>query len=354
MSPLRKVFCATAFLTAFCATAACVAPEESEAETSGDAVTGRRAAVSTNRVELSDTQARQVAEKKATCPFVGAVTALKKLDVLNTIEQPLARIRDVVRMGDEGGGNLGSTVLNLFATGNHARIGTEQVPDGTFSLDFPKSQGAHPGHSGILMTGLKGHYVGGMAAPGQRELGKLLSITANGEGDLDPNGKYILRRDLGRYVWREVSADPEAVYVGSGNGIRNAIELARDTGAFMDTLEDAAQEVAFGREPNMRPIVEQFVKISVSNNLIGSAGEWSLLLTSLEQAKKVPMSDPDAVEPAMAAADVRAMFVDKKLPSDWATKKKTAGRWVVNMLMIVRSAEAERLGVPRQHPRDVR
>jgi hypothetical protein len=59
-------------------------------------------------------------------------------------------------LGNSGGGDLGD-LLVLFATGNHALLRGDsgkldkEVPSGLFSLEFPGSQGAHPGHSGILM-----------------------------------------------------------------------------------------------------------------------------------------------------------------------------------------------------------
>src|SRR5215469_16262921 len=106
-------------------------------------------------VELSGDEKASLVEKKATCPFIGSAIAQGKLPVRNDAKDPLASIEDVRRLGNTGGGDLGG-LLVLFASGNHALMRGESgkldkpVPSGLFSLEFPGSQGSHPGHSGIL------------------------------------------------------------------------------------------------------------------------------------------------------------------------------------------------------------
>src|SRR5262249_27018608 len=119
----------------------------------------------------SDDNRAAIVEKKATCPFVGTAVALKKLLVLGS-DRPLAPIEgqgSVAELGDLGGGALGRKVLTSSPGGNHhfmlpsganasdpaAKLDTA-VPPNTFSLDFPGSQGSHPGHSGILQDDAKG------------------------------------------------------------------------------------------------------------------------------------------------------------------------------------------------------
>src|SRR6185295_8733605 len=83
------------------------------------------------------------------------VVAQSQLPVRNDKQNPLAAIEDVRALGNTGGGDLGE-VLVLFANGNHSRMRDASgrlnapVPDELFSLEFPGSQGSHPGHSGIL------------------------------------------------------------------------------------------------------------------------------------------------------------------------------------------------------------
>src|SRR5262245_37283673 len=106
-------------------------------------------------VELSGDERALVVEKKATCPFIGSAIAQGKLAVRNDAQDPLASIEDVRKLGNTGGGDLGD-VLARFASGNHALMRgnsgklDKRVPSGLFSLEFPGSQGSHPGHSGIL------------------------------------------------------------------------------------------------------------------------------------------------------------------------------------------------------------
>src|SRR5574337_944709 len=96
-------------------------------------------------VELSADERHLLAERKATCPFIGSAVAGGTLGVRNSADNPLARIEEVRALGNSGGGDLGD-LLAIFASGNL----DEPAPAGLFSLEFPGSQGAHPGHSGIL------------------------------------------------------------------------------------------------------------------------------------------------------------------------------------------------------------
>src|SRR4051812_7199845 len=106
-------------------------------------------------VELTDAERASVVERKATCPFIGGVIAQGNLPGRNNAADPLASIEDVRQLGNTGGGDLGD-LLVFFASGNHAFMRGESgkldhaVPLGLFSVDFPGSQGSHPGHSGIL------------------------------------------------------------------------------------------------------------------------------------------------------------------------------------------------------------
>jgi hypothetical protein len=109
-------------------------------------------------VTISDEERRLLVERRATCPFIGSAIAQGKLDVRGNAGNPLAAIDDVRRLGDSGGGDLGD-LLAFFASGNHAlmlgdsgKLDT-QVPAGTFSLEFPGSQGSHRRCSGARRQG---------------------------------------------------------------------------------------------------------------------------------------------------------------------------------------------------------
>jgi hypothetical protein len=66
--------------------------------------------------------------------------------VFNSAERPMASIQNVVGLGDTGGGDLGSRVLKIFATGNHRRVPDpsgkfdEATPPDMMSFNFPGSQ----------------------------------------------------------------------------------------------------------------------------------------------------------------------------------------------------------------------
>lgn len=106
-------------------------------------------------IALSSNERNTLVETQATCPFIGSAVARGKLAVRHSADNPLASIEDVRQLGNSGGGDLGE-LLVLFAGGNHAFMRGDagkpdkKVPDGLFSLEFPGSQGSHPGHSGIL------------------------------------------------------------------------------------------------------------------------------------------------------------------------------------------------------------
>ncbi|SET51405.1 hypothetical protein SAMN05216326_1325 [Nitrosomonas marina] len=107
------------------------------------------------KIQLSVTERQAIAEKKATCPFIAAAVATDDLPVRNSITEPLASVDDVTHLGNSGGGDLGE-ILEIFAKGNHVRFFDDSgkpsalLPAGHFSLDFPGSQGSHPGHSSIF------------------------------------------------------------------------------------------------------------------------------------------------------------------------------------------------------------
>jgi len=88
-------------------------------------------------VELNGDERALLAEKKATCPFIGSAVAQGDLAVRFDAEDPLASIEDVRRLGNSGGGDLGD-LLVLFASGNHAFMRGDSgkldnpVPSGLF------------------------------------------------------------------------------------------------------------------------------------------------------------------------------------------------------------------------------
>ncbi len=318
MKPLRtKVF---AVLTLAAASACGVATEE-DADATDSAIVQERVA------ELTDAERTELVHKKATCPFVGAAVAMKRIAVRFGKANPLAKIDEIVALGNEGGGDLGK-VLHVFASGNHRRMfASEQpaagepfttpTPPGMFSLDLPRSQGAHPGHSGILVGGHEGAYFG--TFDGTR-LSRFLAygVDERGRRAGDPGfsqAKYIKRSDIGKFIWHNVENDGESVHLTQGFGV----EVLRDSAALLTN-----------------PSIETVVAMTATNHVVGSAGEFALMMTILELPNEVDG------EPAIAIADVKTMFEDKRLPAGWNARPRTAVRWMHHTAAITAAAVHER------------
>ena len=282
-------------------------------------------------VDLGDDERALVVERKATCPFIGSAVAEGQLHVRNNADDPLASIEEVRMLGNTGGGNLGE-VLVLFARGNHAfrrgDSGTldEELPGDLFSLDFPGSQGSHPGHSGILQGDPK---VLGSGRLSEADFVRLTSRAQDG---------WIKRSEVGRFIAENLLRDPN-----SKVSDRKTFEL------LADDLEELAKSVVSALLSKLRgsdkkadaahrAFQERFTKLTGEDNLVGSAGEFGLLFAFLAHR-------PDAREvedePAVSVKDLTDMFVDKHLPDGWETWKKTRHDWVVNTTQLLISAAKE-------------
>jgi hypothetical protein len=159
-------------------------------------------------VALQDNEKDQLVETMITCPFVGSAVAEGKLTVRNSADDPLASIEDVRDLANTAGGDLGD-LLALFAAGNHAfmrdRSGRldQPAPSGFFSLEFPGSQGAHPGHSGILMGDP------GVARSGRLSLADFARLAGRATGG------GVKRSDVGRFIAENLTRDPKAKVFGA-------------------------------------------------------------------------------------------------------------------------------------------
>lgn len=72
-------------------------------------------------ITLNANKRKSIAEKHATCPFMGSAVAEGALPVYQNADNPLARVEDVKDLGNRGGGDLGF-VLTAFSEGNHTRM----------------------------------------------------------------------------------------------------------------------------------------------------------------------------------------------------------------------------------------
>ncbi|MBI3565412.1 MAG: hypothetical protein HY079_09475 [Elusimicrobia bacterium] len=294
-------------------------------------------------VMYADAAARYISglvAKKATCPFIGTAVAQGRLPVAGDANAPLAGIGDVVRLGNTGGGDLGE-VLKVFAQGNHALVPdatgafTRRAPKGFFSLDFPGSQGSHPGHSGILQ-----------GDPRTRDSGRF------SQADLDrltsrARGGWIKRSDAGKFIAENLLRDPDSKVFGG----RVAALLAVDLGGFVERVGPHLLEKIRNRKNGTSASAEErslyvaLTKTAGEDNLVGSAGEFGLLFAFLRHEPGAPLIDG---EPAISVADVTAMFKDKKFPAGWETWPKTGHDWVVDTTALTISAGREYLRL--KHP----
>jgi hypothetical protein len=217
-------------------------------------------------VALSSEEAAVLVDKKITCPFIGSAVAQGILTVRNSIGDPLADIEDVRKMGNSGGGDLGN-LLVLFAAGNHRYMSgssgklDKMVPPGLFSLEFPGSQGSHPGHSGILQ--------GDPAIPGSGRLSEVdfARLTYRAK-----DGR-IKRSDVGCFIAENRVKDPRSKVFGKST----MTLLAGDLLAFVETIGPALMAKLLGSDEEVsksyQNLEEKLTKLLGEDNLVGSAGE---------------------------------------------------------------------------------
>jgi len=282
-------------------------------------------------VELSGDEKSLLVERKATCPFIGSAVAQGKLAVRNDAKDPLASIEDVRRLGNTGGGDLGD-LLAVFASGNHAFMQGDsgkldkRVPSGLFSLEFPGSQGSHPGHSGILQGDPQIPGSGRLSDP---DFARLTSRAKDG---------WIKRSDVGRFIAENLLKDARSKVFGKNTSALLASDLVR----FVETIGPALMSKLFKSDEDAstahRDLEEKLTRLLGEDNLVGSAGEFGLLFALL--ANKPGTKEFDG-EPAVAVQDLKAMFVDKRLPDGWESWKKTRVDWVKNTTGLLISAAKE-------------
>src|SRR5262245_19110830 len=283
---------------------------------------------SNNPVELNSDETALLVERKATCPFIGSAIAQGKLPVRNEANAPLASIEDVSRLGNSGGGDL-RDVLALFATGNHAVMPGDSgkldkpVPSGLFSLEFPGSRGSHPGHSGILQGDPE---VLGSGRLSETDFARLTSRAKDG---------LIKRSDVGRFIAENLLKDPKSKVFDKNTAVLLGIDLVDVAKTTVSVLISKLLGDASTTDEDFK---SKFTKLSGEDNLVGSAGEFGLLLAFL--ANK-PVAKEVESEPAVAVQDLKAMFVDKRLPDGWETWKKSRIDWVRNTKALLISAGQE-------------
>jgi hypothetical protein len=331
---------------------ACSSAGESDA--SGES--NMTAAISENRLELTDDQRRELVSKKATCPFVGTALALKKIAVYGSLLAPFVGIADgpgnVLAVGNTGGGDIGEGFRVVARANHHLSPTGEEAPNGMFSLDFPASRGAHAAHSFILMGNPRSQTSGRLSA---ENLERLINLKSEGgHAERAPNGSLVVRRsELGRFVARNVACDPNAV-TSATTPFTRATLLGVDLADFERRVFNVlALKLDSGdKSVEVSSALEDLVQIAVGNQLIASVSEFSLLMMFLGPSTET-VTMPDG-EPALSVSDITAMFAGEKrdgtydpltrhFPANWETTPKTIVDLVRHLVHVLHAAAGSQL-----------
>lgn len=282
-------------------------------------------------VELSGDEKALLVERKIACPFIGSAVAQGNLPVRNDAKNPVASIEEVRKLGNTGGGDLGD-LLVLFASGNHALMRGDSgklnkpVPGGLFSLEFPGSQGSHPGHSGILQ-----------GDPNMLDSGRLSKADFARLTSRAKDG-WIKRSDVGRFIAENLLRDPHSKVFG----LKTVTLLACDLGEFVKSGGSALitkfRSSYDDTDAAYRDIEEKLTKLTGEDNLVGSAGEFGLLFAFLANRPGAREVEEVEGEPAVAVQDLEDMFVNKRLPEGWESWKKSRRDWIRNTTGLMISA----------------
>jgi len=281
-------------------------------------------------IELTAEEREKITREKTTCPFLGPAVMREELRVHNSAESPLARVDDIVALGDSGGGDLGSKVLEVFARGNHSKMlgpsgGLDaDTPIGMMSLDLAGSQGAHPGHSGILLGDPTVLNSGRFSAEDFERLANRA----------DTSGR-LSTKAVGEFIAENLARDPNS-------RVLPIKRLAIDLFGLVDELGDSLVAKLFGRktERDEVELLQKFTQLAGECNLIGSAGEFGLLFAFLANRPESANDDDMGIR----LEDVKQMMVEHRLPVGWETWPKMASDWIHATSKIAASAIRAHVG----------
>ena len=155
---------------------------------------------------------------------------------------------------------------------------------------------------------------------------------------------WIKRSDVGRFIAENLLKDPKSKVFGK----ETASLLAGDVVEVVETVGSALLSKLFGSDEDAdaahRDVEEKLTKLAGEDNLVGSSGEFDLLFAFLVNK---PGAREIEGEPAVDVQDLKAMFVDKRLPDRWETWKKTRIDWVRNTTGLMISAGKEYRAIKR-------
>jgi hypothetical protein len=264
-------------------------------------------------------------DARVTCPFVGSAVLGGLLPAAGAPDAPVARVAELAALGDTGGGDLGA-ILAFFARANHGwlpgadRSAASLLPDGLFSLDFPGSQGSHPGHSGILEADPA------VVASGRFDADAYARLTGRAQAGVIP------RAEFGAYIAANLVRDPKSTVLGwraiGGLGLRLA-------GVVGEVAWLALRRIERAPDARLRTLDAAIGRLLAADNLLGSAGEFALLFALLQPS---PRTRTVRGAPALSTADLDALFVERRLPEGWDAWRKTAGAWAWNLVCLAAAA----------------
>lgn len=294
----------------------------------------------TGELRLTAEATAEIVQTKATCPFIGTAVATGALPVRNNADNPLASLDDVRGLGNTGGGDLGE-VLQLFASGNHlmmrgnsGKLDTK-TPPGLFSLEFPGSQGSHPGHSGILQGDPQTLASGRLSLD---DFQRLIRRATNG---------LITRSDVAQFIAENLHRDVNSKVFGPTTVRLLLSDLASFVSTVGPTLVKKLDTSEIGRADAHRELEQKLTKLVGDDNLVGAAGEFGLLFAFFANKPGTAVID-DA--PTISVSDLEAMFVDKQFPDGWSGWKKSRTDWIKNTTALLVGAGAEYLRLRRERP----
>jgi hypothetical protein len=130
------------------------------------------------------------------------------------------------------------------------------------------------------------------------------------------------RSDVGEFIAENLHRDAKSKAFGASVlGL-----LAHDLGQFVASAgPDLLERLRRSNDKSFyRELDEKLTRLTGEDNLVGSSGEYGLLLLSSTNSPRTKELDG---EPALSLEDIESMFVHKRFPEGWESWKKTRVDW---------------------------
>jgi hypothetical protein len=140
--------------------------------------------------------------------------------------------------------------------------------------------------------------------------------------------------EIGNYIAENMLADPSSKVLGLG--VAELLGIDKET--FMKLAAHDLFNKITGSQRTQATLLQGLTKILGEDNLIGSSGEFGLLLAFLSNS---PHTTKVNGEPAFAIADMAPIFGAngvRAFPDGWDTWRKTSLDWVIHTTMLSQAA----------------